>query len=83
MLEQLGFQKLVVETLTVKRIPRVMTIYQFVLGMVLALYVGFACLNHIRFVAQDSMLTEILKVSELPGQSTFWRFLASLNLNVG
>jgi hypothetical protein len=28
------------------------------------------------------MLTGILKVSELPGQSTFWRFLASLNLNV-
>jgi hypothetical protein len=28
------------------------------------------------------MLTGILKVCELPGQSTFWRFLASLNLNV-
>src|SRR5438105_487798 len=59
-----------------------MTIYQFVLGMVLALYVGFARLNHIRFVAQDPMLTGILKVCELPGQSTFWRFLASLHLNV-
>jgi hypothetical protein len=82
MLEKLGFQNLVAETLTVKRIPRVMTIYQFVLGMVLALYVGFARLNHIRFVAQDPMLTGILKVSELPGQSTFWRFLASLHLNV-
>src|SRR6202011_1523440 len=57
-------------------------IYQFVLGMVLAIYVGFARLNHIRFVAQDPMLTRILKVSELPGQSTFWRFLASLNLNL-
>jgi hypothetical protein len=34
MLEKLGFQKLVAETLTVKRIPRVMTIYQCVLGMV-------------------------------------------------
>jgi hypothetical protein len=42
MLEKLGFQNLVAETLTVERIPRVMTIYQFVLGMVLALYVGFA-----------------------------------------
>lgn len=82
MLEKLGFQNLVAETLTVKRIPRVMTIYQFVLGMVLALYMGFARLNHIRFVAQDPMLTGILKVSELPGQSTFWRFLASLHLNV-
>ena len=28
------------------------------------------------------MLTGILKVSGLPGQSTFWRFLASLNLNL-
>src|ERR1022692_3758757 len=82
MLERLGFEKLLNETLTVTRIPRVMTIYQFVLGMVLAIYVGFARLNHIRFVAQDPMLTGILKVSGLPGQSTFWRFLASLNLNL-
>jgi hypothetical protein len=28
------------------------------------------------------MLTGILKVSGLPGQSVFWRFLASLNLNL-
>jgi hypothetical protein len=82
MLEKLDFQKLVSETLTVKQIPRVMTIYQFVLGMVLALYVGFARRDHIRFVARDPMLTGILKVFELSGQSTFWRFLASLNLNV-
>ena len=82
MLERLGFEKLVNETLTVRRIPRVMTIYQFVLGMVLAIYVGFARLNHLRFVAQDPMLIGILKVSRLPGQSVFWRFLASLNLNL-
>src|SRR5580693_1788392 len=82
MLERLGFEKLVNETLKVKRIPRVMTIYQFILGMVLAIYVGFARLNHLRFVAQDPMLTGILNVSKLPGQSVFWRFLASLNLNL-
>jgi hypothetical protein len=83
MLEKLGFQKLVNEILTVKRIPRVMTIYQFVLAMVLAIYVGFARLNHIRFVAQDPVLTGILQVnSKLPGQSVFWRFLASLNRNL-
>ena len=83
MLEKLGFQKLINETLTVTRIPRVMTIYQFVLAMVLTIYVGFARLNHIRFVAQDPMLTGILQVkSRLPGQSVFWRFLASLNLNL-
>jgi hypothetical protein len=40
--EKLGLQKLVEETLTVARIPRVMTIYQFLLGMVLALDVGFS-----------------------------------------
>jgi hypothetical protein len=42
MLEKLGFQQLVEETLTVGRMPRVMTIYQFLSGMVLALYVGFS-----------------------------------------
>jgi len=82
MLEKLGFQKLVEESLTVARIPRVMAIYQFLLGMVLALYVGFSRLNHLRFVAHDAMLTGILKVSELPPQCTFWRFLASLHLGV-
>jgi len=80
MLEKLGFQELVEETLTVHRIPRVMAIYQFLLGMVLALYVGFSRLNHLRFVAHDAMLTGILKVLELPPQCTFWRFLASLHL---
>jgi len=82
MLEKLGFQKLVEETLTVKRIPRAMTIYQFVLAMVLALYIGFSRLNHIPFVAKDPMLTGVLQVGSLPGQSTFWRFLASLHVTV-
>src|SRR5499433_2870647 len=82
MLEKLGFKKLVEETLSVHRIPRAMTIYQFLLGMVLALYVGFSRLNHLRFVAQDPMLTGVLQVGQLPPQSTFWRFLASLHLQV-
>src|SRR6267378_6521805 len=42
MLEKLGFQALMEETVLVARIPRVMPIYQFLLGMVLALYVGFS-----------------------------------------
>src|SRR5712691_11254663 len=46
MLERLGFQQLVEETLTVKRVTRVMSLYQFVLGMVLAAYVGFSRLYH-------------------------------------
>jgi hypothetical protein len=82
MLEKLDFKKLVEETLTIHRIPRAMRIYQFLLGMVLALYVGFSRLNHIRFIAQDPMLKGILKVNELPPQCTFWRFLTSLPLTV-
>src|ERR1700747_3556255 len=55
MLEKLGFQQLVEETLTVKRATRVMAMYQFVLAIVLAIYVGFSRLHHLRFVAGDPM----------------------------
>ena len=37
MLEKLGFQQLVEENLTIKRLTRAMPVYQFVLAMVLAL----------------------------------------------
>ena len=79
MLERLGFQGLVEETLTVKRVTRAMSLYQFVLAMVLATYVGFSRLYHLRFVAREPMLTGILKVLRLPPQCTFWRFRASLH----
>jgi hypothetical protein len=82
MLEKLGFQQLLEETLTVKRVTRAMSMYQFVLALVLALYVGFSRLHHLRFLKQEPMLTGILKVLRLPPQSTFWRFLASLHLGV-
>jgi len=82
MLEKLQFPQLVEANLTVKRVTRAMPMYQFVLSMVLALYVGFSRLNHLRFLAREPMLMGILKVLELPPQCTFWRFLASLHLNV-
>jgi len=82
MLEKLSFQQLVEETLTVKRIPRVMPVYQFVVAMVLALYVGFSRLHHLRFLEREPMLTGILKVLRLPPQCTFWRFLAGLHVSV-
>jgi Transposase DDE domain group 1 len=82
MLEKLGFQKLIEETLRVTRIPRFMAMYEFVLAIVLSIYIGFFRLSHIRFVANDPMLTGILKVAKLPPQCTFWRFLASLHLGV-
>ena len=82
MLEKLDFRQLVEETLAVKRQTKAMTMYQFVLAMVLACYVGFSRLHHLRFVKREPMLTGILAVLRLPPQSTFWRFLASLHLSV-
>jgi Transposase DDE domain group 1 len=81
MLEKLGFQALMEETLTVKRITKVMGGYQFFLAMILGIYVGFSRLNQLRFIARDPMLTGILKVVRLPPQSTLWRFLSALHGN--
>lgn len=82
MLEKLGFQSLIEETVTSKRIPRAMDLYRFVLGIVLGLYIGFPRLNQLRFIARDPIVTGILKVTKLPVQSTFWRFVNALHLNV-
>jgi hypothetical protein len=82
MLEKLGFQQLIEETLTVKRVTRVMPMYQFVLAIVPAIYLGFSRLNHMRFIGREPMLAGILKVVKLPPQSTFWRFVASLRVQI-
>src|ERR1700729_573294 len=82
MLEKLGFQALMEETVTVKRLTKVMSGYQFLYAMVLGLYIGFSRLNQLRFIARDPILTGILKVTKLPVQSTFWRFVNALHLNV-
>ena len=82
MLEKLGFQELVEEAVTSKRITRVMNLYKFALGIVLGFYVGFQRLNQMRFIARDPVLTGILGVDALPPQSTLWRFLAGLHINV-
>ena len=82
LLEKLGFRQLVEETLKVKRQTRTMPAYQFILAMVLACYVGFSRLHHMRFLQREPMLTGILGVLRLPPQCTFWRFLASLHGSV-
>jgi len=79
MLEKLGFQALLEETITVKRLTRVMSGYQFLFAMVLGLYIGFSRLNQLRFIARDQILTGILKIVQLPPQSTLWRFLGALH----
>src|SRR6202048_1700733 len=68
MLEKLGFQALVEQTGTSKRIPRAMNLYRFMLGIVLGLYIGFPRLNQLRFIARDPILIGILKVGKLPVQ---------------
>src|SRR5258708_32342022 len=82
MLEKLEFQSLVEQTVTSKRIPRSMDLYRFVLAIVLGLYIGFSRLNQLRFIARDPILTGILKVTKLPVQSSFWRFVNALHRNV-
>jgi hypothetical protein len=82
MLEKLQFQQLIEEHVTIKRLTTSMPGFRFVLGMVLALYVGFSRLNHLQFLEREPMLTGILEVVKLSPQCTFWRFLASLHLTV-
>ena len=82
MLEKLGFQALLEETVTVTRPTRVMSGYQFFLAMLLGIYIGFSRLNQLRFIASDPMLTGILKIARLPPQSTLWRFLSALHGSV-
>ena len=82
MLDKLGFQQLLAECVPVRRATRVMAAYQFVLAMVLGMYIGLARLHQLRFVAFDPILRGILKIDHLPAQSTFWRFLASWHSSV-
>jgi len=82
MLEKIGFQKLVEETLTVERITKAMSMYQFILAIVMGIYLGFARLNQLRYIARDPLLAGILKVTHLPPQCTLWRFLNSLHVGI-
>jgi len=79
MLEKLCFQALMEDTVTVKRLTKVMSGYQFLLAMILGLYIGFSRLNQLRFIARDPIVTGVVKIVELPPQSTLWRFMASLH----
>jgi len=63
-------------------LTKVMSGYQFLLAMVLGLYIGFIRLNQLRFVARDPVLTGVLKIVRLPPQCTLWRFLAALHGSV-
>jgi hypothetical protein len=82
MLEKIGFERFVAKTVTTERATKVMSTYQFILAIVLGLYVGFARLNQLRYISRDPLLAGILKVAHLPPQCTLWRFLNSLHVGV-
>src|SRR6266540_149163 len=66
----------------VERKTKAMSIYQFIMAIVLGIYVGFARLNQLRYIARDTLLVGILKVQHLPPQCTLWRFLGSLHVGI-
>ena len=66
MLEKIEFEKLVADTVSVERTTKAMSSYQFILAIVLGIYVGFARLNQLRYIARDPLLAGILNVL-LPG----------------
>ena len=82
MLERIGFQGWVDETVTVVRATKVMSTYQFLLAIVLGIYLGFTRLNQLRFIARDPLFAGILKIPKLPPQCTLWRFLNSLHVGI-
>src|SRR5438309_11705152 len=64
MLEKLGFQALMEETVVVKRLTKVMSGYQCLLATVLGRYIGFSRLNQLRFIARDPIVTGVLQVGQ-------------------
>ena len=79
-LEMLGIQQLIEKTLTIRRQMRAMPVFRS--GDDSGLLRGLFRLRHLRFLKGEPMLTGILHVAELPPQSTFWLFLASLHLGI-
>ena len=84
MLEKLGFQSLVEETLTSKRITRSMDLYGFLLSILLGLYIGFSRPEPIALHRSRSDCDgHPEKVAELPGPiHVLERFVNALHLNV-
>lgn len=77
--EKLGLLALVDQRLTVKRQPDSLSDRQFVVSTVLLFFLGFSRYYQVRYVRQDEMVQGgIGGAGLLPVQSTYWRFLDSL-----
>jgi hypothetical protein len=80
--EKLGLLALVEKWLTVGRQPASLSNGQFVLSTVLLFFLGFSRYHHVRYVRDDEMVQGVIGgEGRLPVQSTFWRFLDSLQLH--
>jgi Transposase DDE domain group 1 len=77
--EKLGLWALVGRGLTVKRQPESLSNGQFVLSTVLLFFLGFTRYHHVQYVREDELVQGVMGGGgPLPVQSTFWRFLDSL-----
>ena len=74
MLEKLEFRELVGTSvnLELKRMPRAMNPSDFLLAMILAVYVGFSRLNHLQYLEPELCTAGIAAASRLPEASQGW-----------
>jgi len=54
--------------------------YRMVLGLLMMLFIGFHRISHMHHLRRDPVVSGILKVTELPVVSTFWRYVQSLKI---
>jgi len=80
LLEKLTFKTVIETTLTVKRQERKFTIYQYVLAILIGLFIGLNRLSHLAAIARDKMVLGILHVEALPHITSFWRFIRTFHI---
>ena len=55
--------------------------YSMMIGILMLLFIGFNRIWHFTYVRLDAMLCGILRLTQLPVASTFWRYVDSLGIN--
>jgi hypothetical protein len=79
LINKLEFGELCERKISFTRIPISMSPKKFIIAMIMALYIGYDRLNHMQYIRKDPMIAGLLGVNNLPVQSTFHRFLKSLD----
>jgi hypothetical protein len=55
--------------------------YSMMIGILMLLFIGFNHIWHFTYVRLDAMHCEIIRLTQLPVASTFWRYVDSLGIN--